>query len=254
MKHISTLNKVALIIAGSLFCMQMAQAAVFEIQKVASTDSLNLRANPGSSNAIVGRVPHNGKWIRTDGRRVSVGRTKWIKINWRGRSGWVNDYYIRQMQLGNAPQQPAVAAAQPQAARPAFVPAPAPRPVPVPAVRPQVFSAASLNQTGAWVLECGDRSPFWRVIVHPGKALEVNLRGRNAGIIPMTYQKQNKNQWNTAMKTVVQGSNGQFTTNMDIYYTQQCRHTLTNQNVRYRVEAMVNGELMRGCCRSLQIR
>ncbi len=254
MKLLSTLNKTAMIIAGSLLCMQMAQAAVFEIQRVASTDSLNLRAQPGSRNAIVGRVPHNGKWIRTDGRRVAVGRANWIKINWRGNVGWVNEHYVRQMQLNNTPQQPA-AAVQPQAA-PRPTPQAAPRPVPAPAprVRPPTITPAALYKKGAWVLECGNRSPFWRVVVHPGKALDVNLRGRNAGILPLTYQKQDKNKWNTAMKTVVKGSNGWFGTDMTVYYTKQCHHTLVNQNTRYRAEALVNGEQMQGCCRAVQIR
>lgn len=255
MKHISMLHKIALIIALSLIAMPMAQAAVFEIQRVASTDSLNLRAKPGARNAIVGRVPHNGRWIRTDGRRVAVGRTNWIRIDWRGQKGWVNEYYIRQMQLNKTPQQPA--RAQPPAARPNVVAAPrpnvAPRPAPPPP-RPPVLTAAQLHKKGAWVLECGNRSPFWRVLVHPGKALEVNLRGRNAGIIPMTYQKQDKNKWNTAMKTVVRSSNGRFATDMTIHYTKQCRHTLSNQNVHYRVNAMVNGEQMQGCCRAVQLR
>jgi len=248
MKYISIVNKVSLTIAASLLCMQMAQAAVYEIQRVASTDSLNLRAQPGARNAIVGRVPHNGKWIRTDGRRVAVGRTNWIKINWRGRAGWVNEHFVRQMQLNNAPQQPA---AQPQAARPAI---PVPRAAPAPAPRPPVITAAALHRKGAWVLECGDKSPFWRVIVHPGKALDVNLRGRNAGILPLTYQKQDKNRWNTAMKTVVKSSNGRFATDMTIHYTKQCRHTLSNQDTRYRVKAMLNGEQMQGCCRAVQLR
>jgi len=247
MKHISTTTKLTLIVAGSLVCMQLAQAAVFEIHRVASTDSLNLRAKPGANNAIVGRVPHNGRWIRTDGRRVAVGRTNWIKISWQGRTGWVNETFVRQMQLDKTPQQPTIAAA-PQPARPAPVPRAAPAP------RPPVINAATLHKKGAWVLECGDRSPFWRVIVHPGKALDVNLRGRNAGILPMTYQKQNKNRWNTAMKTIVKSSNGRFATDMTIHYTKQCHHTLSNQKVHYRVKAMINGEQMQGCCRAVQLR
>lgn len=257
MKQISLLHKIALILTLSLVSLPMAQAAVFEIQRVASTDSLNLRAKPGARNAIVGRVPHNGRWIRTDGRRVAVGRTNWIRIDWRGNVGWVNEYYIKQQIVGGAP----TVAAQPQAARPsAAAPAPRPnvaaRPAPPapPVIRPPVLTAATLYKKGAWILECGSRSPFWKVLVHPGKALEVNLRGRNTGILPMTHQSQKKNKWNTAMKTVVKGSNGRFFTDMTVYYTQQCRHTLTNQNVRYRAEAQLNGERFQGCCRSVQIR
>ncbi len=246
MKQISKVSSLIFVLVMSVFAGQVAQAAVFEIQRVASTDSLNLRAKPGARNAIVGVVPHNGKWIRTDGRRVRVGQANWIKITWRGRTGWVNDYYIRQMQLNNTAPQPANNA-QPQAPRPAAAPQAAPVP------RPPVLNEATLKKKGSWVLECGDISPFWRVIVYPGKALEVNLRGRNAGVLPMTYQKQDKNKWNTAMKTVVKSSNGHFATDMTIRYTKQCRHTLSKQNVRYRVKAQVNGEQMQGCCRAVQL-
>ncbi|MGB1311066.1 MAG: SH3 domain-containing protein, partial [Leucothrix sp.] len=168
MKHIKKISHLALFIISLVF-IAPTQAAVFEIQRVASTDSLNLRAKPGARNAIVGRVPHNGKWIRTDGRRVAVGRTQWIKINWRGRVGWVNERYVRQMVLNKAPQPTTVApTTTPQAPRPAAAPTPPPL--------PPSLSVAALHKKGAWVLECGNKSPFWRVIVHPGKALEVNLR------------------------------------------------------------------------------
>jgi uncharacterized protein YraI len=247
-KQIRKVSSLIFILVLTVFFGQIAQAAVFEIQRVQSTDSLNLRAQPGARNAIVGTVPHNGKWIRTDGRRVRVGQTNWIKITWQGRTGWVNDYYIRQMVLNNtAPQVPA---AQPQVARPQVV-RPAQPATPTP--RPPVLNEATLKKKGSWVLECGDLSPFWRVVVYPGKALEVNLRGRNAGVLPMTYQKQDKNKWNTAMKTVVKGSNGRFGTDMTIRYTKQCRHTLAKQNVRYRVKAQVNGEQLQGCCRAVQL-
>jgi uncharacterized protein YraI len=235
-KQISIVNRLFIVIATSFLFMQLASAAVFEIQRVASTDSLNLRAQPGARNAIVGRIPHNGKWIRTDGKRVAVGQTIWINITWQGKTGWVNEHFIRPMQTANAPVQP-------QAVRPA-----------VQAPRAPVINAATLNKKGAWVLECGHRSPFWRVIVHPGKALEVNLRGKDSGILPLTYQKQDKNKWNTAMKTVVKSSNGRFAADMTIHYTKQCHHTLANQNVRYRVKALINNEELQGCCRAVQLR
>ena len=246
MKRISKIIGLIFLFGLSLSWVAVSQAAVFEIQRVAPTDSLNLRANPGVTNPIVGRVPHNGKWIRTDGRRFKVGNTNWIKITWQGRTGWVNEYYIRQMQLPNQSNQNT--ATQPKVTRPAPQVA-----APVPPRRP-VLNEATLKKKGSWVLECGDLSPFWKVIVYPGKALEVNLRGNNAGVLPMTYQKQDKNKWNTAMKTVVKSSNGRFATDMTIRYTKQCRHTLSKQNVRYRVKALINAEQFQGCCRAVQIR
>jgi uncharacterized membrane protein/uncharacterized protein YraI len=245
MKQINKITRIGLTLAATLLYVQVAQAAVFQIKGVESWDSLNMRSQPGSKNAVVAKIPSNGKYIRPTGQRKSVGRTVWTQVTWQGRTGWVSERYIRPMQV--APQTRV--AAQPNTS------------VRAPAVRPQAAAAPRIaprpnpvsNSKGKWVLECGNRSPFWRTIVHPGKALDVNLRGRPAGMIPMTYEKQRRNKWNTAMKTEIKSSNGRFTTDLTIKYTKQCLHTLSNQKVHYRVEALINGERLNGCCKAVRI-
>lgn len=240
--NISTLlGRTGFVIATMLLSIQMAQAAVFQIHGVASSDSLNMRSQPGTRNAVVGKIPFNGKYIRTTGQRVSVGRTVWTKVTWQGKTGWVSERYIRPMQV--APQTTAPRVAQPAATRPA------PR-ANTPAAIPRTAPAS--GSKGKWVLECGNMSPFWKVVVHP-KALDVNHRGQAAGMLPIIYEKQDRNRWNTAMKTVLKSSNGRSQADMTIKYTKQCFHTLSKQNVHYRVKAMIRGEEMNGCCRAVRV-
>lgn len=245
---IKLLGRAAIALAATILSIQMAQAAVFQIKGVESWDSLNIRSKPGSKNSIVGKIPHNGQYIRTNGQRVAVGRTVWVKITWQGKTGWVSERYIKPMVIAPAPQ-----VVQPRAPVPAAnTPRPAARPAPAPQ-RPTVARTTQApGSKGKWVLECGNMSPFWKVIVHP-KALEVNHRGQPAGMLPIIYEKQDRNRWNTAMKTVLKSSNGYTQTDMTIRYTKQCFHTLTKQNVHYRVKALVRGEEMNGCCRAVRV-
>lgn len=244
MKISTLLGRAGLVVAASLLSIQMAQAAVFQIQGVAQSDSLNMRSKPGTKHAVVGKIPSNGKYIRTSGQRVTVGRTVWTKVTWQGKTGWVSERYIRPMQTTQAPQV---------VAPPAVPPAGTPRPLTGRnTIAPVARTAPASGSKGKWVLECGNMSPFWRVIVHP-KALDVNHRGQAAGMLPITYEKQNRNRWNTAMKTVLKSSNGRAQADMTILYTKQCFHTLSKQNVHYRVKAMIRGEEMNGCCRAVRI-
>lgn len=223
MKSITLIGKIALALGASLLTMQLAQAATFQIQGVASWDSLNMRIKPGVKNKVITKIPYNGKNIRLTGQRVSVGRTVWTQINWQGKTGWVSEQYIRPTKS---------------------IPKAAPKPI--------TRTTAAPGSKGKWVLECGNMSPFWKVVVHP-KALDVNHRGQAAGMIPITYEKQDRNRWNTAMKTVLKSSNGQIQADLTIKYTKQCFHTLSKQNVHYRVKAMIRGEEMQGCCRAIRI-
>ncbi|WP_158278911.1 SH3 domain-containing protein [Leucothrix arctica] len=244
MTRFSKFTRIGLTIAATLFSVQIAQAAVFQINGVESWDTLNMRSQPGSKSAVVTKIPANGKYIRATGQRQSVGNTVWTKVTWQGKTGWVSERFIRPMQAAPAqarPTAPNTAARAPQRPQPAAAPRAA-----VPRTK------AVSGSKGKWVLECGDRSPFWRTIVHP-KALDVNLRGQAAGMIPITYEKQRRNRWNTAMKTELKSSNGRFTTNLTIKYTKQCLHTLSNQKVHYRVDALINGEQLNGCCKAVRI-
>lgn len=254
MKNIRTIKQVCLIVAGTLLSVQMAQASMFQIADVASWDTLNMRAQPGASASVVGKIPANGQNIRHLGKQVKVGNTTWVNIIWQGRNGWVSSRYIRPMPASSAAAPASSAAPQAPASRnTASAQPPAAQPQAVTAVRPTTArTPAASNSKGKWVLECGDRSPFWRVVVHP-KALEVNKHGQAIGMLPITYEKQDRNRWNTAMKTVLKASNGPFSTNMTIKYTKQCDYTLRNERVHYWVEANLGGDVFKGCCRAVRI-
>lgn len=250
MKSIRTIKQVCLTVAGTLLSFQMAHASMFQIDGVASWDSLNMRAKPGTSASVVGKIPANGQNIRHLGKQVKVGNTTWVNVIWQGRNGWVSSRYIRPMP---AAQAPAPRPAAPASRNTAAAQPPAAQPQPATAIRPTTARTPAVsNSKGKWVLECGDRSPFWRVVVHP-KTLDVNKHGQAIGMLPITYEKQDRNRWNTAMKTVLKATNGPFRTDMTIKYTKQCNYTLRNERVHYWVEANLNGDVFKGCCRAVRI-
>lgn len=250
MKKTTLLGRSALMIVASLLSIQMVQAALYQIKGVANWDSLNMRSNAGSKNPIIGKIPANGKYIRVDGKKVTIGRTVWVHVTWQGKSGWVSERYIRPMQTAQVPPVVVLRNTTATGTPPQVTTQPATRPAPKPAI---TRTKAVAGSKGQWVLECGNMSPFWKVIVHP-KALEVNHRGQAAGMLPIIYEKQERNKWNTANKTVLKSSNGRNQTDMTITYTKQCFHTLSKQNVHYRVKALVRGEEMSGCCRAVRIK
>ena len=250
MTSIRTIKQVCLMVAGTLLSIQMAHASMFQIDGVASWDSLNMRAKPGTSASVVGKIPANGQNIRHLGNQVTVGNTTWVNVIWQGRNGWVSSRYIRPMP---AAQAPAPRPAAPASRNTAAAQPPAAQPQSATTIRPTTARTPAVsNSKGKWVLECGDRSPFWRVVVHP-KTLDVNKHGQAIGMLPITYEKQDRNRWNTAMKTVLKATNGPFRTDMTIKYTKQCNYTLRNERVHYWVEANLNGDVFKGCCRAVRI-
>lgn len=232
MKYVSITKRVYFVFAVLCLSISVAQAATFQVKGVKSWDSLNMRAKPGVKSVITGKIPANGKDIYHLGDNITIGRTSWLKVRWQGKVGWVSQHYLQKIPT----TQKAISLKPPKKS-----------------TAKTVKPATSVPQSkGKWVLECGNLSPFWKVIVHP-KALQVNLRGKPIGMLPITYEKQDRNRWNTAMKTVLKSANNRFNTNLTIKYTKQCFHTLSKQNVHYRVNAFLSGEALQGCCKAVRI-
>lgn len=71
-----------------------AYSANYKIINVANWDSLNVRSGAGTGFDVVNEIPANSSNIKivSDGR--DVGGSTWVKINWEGKSGWVNQRYL----------------------------------------------------------------------------------------------------------------------------------------------------------------
>jgi len=110
------------------------------------------------------------------------------------------------------------------------------------------------KEAGKWILQCGDKKPYWKVELHP-KSLEI-YRDKYTKSLPITLKKQHKNKWNTALKTVVKGKKGSDSLEMTIKYaySKRCYDTLSSLVVPYKVTTVFNGETLTGCCHAVQLK
>lgn len=60
------------------------------VRRVAFNDVLHVRTGPGPANSAVGAIPPTACGVT----RTGACHGPWCRIAWRGRSGWVNTYYI----------------------------------------------------------------------------------------------------------------------------------------------------------------
>lgn len=79
----------------------------YEVIGVASSDVLNVRAEPSSDAAQVGSIPHDARGIRLV-RCISVadnrtGRQTWCEVDFGPTSGWTNARYLRAEAVVSAP-------------------------------------------------------------------------------------------------------------------------------------------------------
>lgn len=227
------------------------QAEQYKVIKVASWDSLNMRSGPGVKNGVVAKLPHNATAVRLVGGSQQVGRTHWVEVSWQGKRGWVSKAYLgRQVAVpvaGALSNQPAPAAP----AAPARVPAaPAAQPRPAP---PPTNHIVKKKQSGMWILECGNRSPYWKVEILP-EWLRGTLGAHKTGM-PITHKRQKHGKYrNVAVETEVRGQNRWNRLRMVLTYNKSCYSTLTNRKVSFSVEGTFNNDVISGCCHSYQVK
>ena len=80
-----------------------AKSTVYAVQGVSADDSLNLREGPGTNNAIIARLPYNGRGVVSMGEEQSLTKTNWVKVAWAGRQGWVNKRYLTTVDMQGRP-------------------------------------------------------------------------------------------------------------------------------------------------------
>jgi len=66
----------------------------YRVIGVKQGDVLYIRPGPGNLKVIIGRIPPNGTGIMVTGRGKRSGRSTWVPIKYRGKSGWVNRRYL----------------------------------------------------------------------------------------------------------------------------------------------------------------
>jgi len=67
---------------------------VYVVKGITAGGVLNIRANAGAANSIVGRIPHDGQGIVATGKEKKVGSAVWVQISWNNVEGWVSKRYL----------------------------------------------------------------------------------------------------------------------------------------------------------------
>jgi len=257
-----------------------AESALFSVTHVGENDNLNVRAGAGVKNEIVTTIPFDGGAIELLGDKITLGKTHWVLIKWKGITGWVSKYYLDADQSVNIESTKVATvdlAAADKVDATVKVAETKEQPTASDDKEERVSSTTEQEKTitkvteskedktevteaelapqpqEEWVLRCGNKSPYWKVDIHP-KWMDV-LKGDYETDLPITKKKQDRNRWNTALKTVVHGKNGRNNLQMTIKYaySKRCYDTLSGLRVPYKVVTKFNGEELTGCCRAVKV-
>ncbi len=249
---------------------QTLSTPLYSVAHVKEKDNLNVRAGAGVSNEVVTTIPFDGNTIELLGDEATLGKTHWVLIKWKGITGWVSKYYLT---AEKAKVEEAVASVSTDKEEIATeieqkTEATEVEKVAITDQETDVAAEETVAKTNTeavkveatadepqeeWVLRCGNKTPYWKVDVHP-KWMDV-LKGDYETGLPITKKKQDKNRWNTALKTVVHGKNGRNNLQMTIKYaySKRCYDTLSGLRVPYKVVTQFNGEELTGCCRAVKV-
>ena len=69
---------------------------LYRVVGVAEDDVLYIRDRPGPQNASVGKIPADGVDIRVLEGTERVGQSTWVRVNYKGITGWVNNRFLRE--------------------------------------------------------------------------------------------------------------------------------------------------------------
>lgn len=230
MKTAPFFSALALALALSVSSVQAA-SDVYVVTSVTAGEFLNMRANAGTSNSVVGRIPYNGQGIVTTGEEKKVGNTVWAKIYWNGVGGWVSKrYLLPEDQAASAPPAPA----------PATPPAVAVPPVKVPSTITPPPPKAAAN-----VLVCSGTEPFWRIDVSDAN-LSVKMMDGPQYNVPVTFRQTSANNTTIAVIAGVAGTNN---TQAFMQKVDSCSDGISDTNYPYSVTAVLNNQrVVSGCC------
>ena len=69
-------------------------AKLYRVVGVAEDDVLYVRSKPGRQHSSVGEIPPNGVGIQILEGRERVGQSTWVRVKYRGLTGWVNSRFL----------------------------------------------------------------------------------------------------------------------------------------------------------------
>ena len=71
----------------------------YDLVNIASNDSLSVRAGAGTSHDVIAKIPAGTKFISSNGKQQTVGKSTWLNVHYGQREGWVNKRYLQASQL-----------------------------------------------------------------------------------------------------------------------------------------------------------
>nr|CAA6817354.1 MAG: Unknown protein [uncultured Thiotrichaceae bacterium] len=226
-----------------IFCLVLPisgwAADQFNVIKVESWDTLNMRAGPGVKNSVIAKLPHNAKNLAMTGGKQSVGRANWVEVKWQGKTGWVSKSYLG-AQTAVATQSSAAAPEASPVQQAETMSAPEPK------------NIIKKKQSGMWILECGNASPYWKVNVLP--EWMSGVLGKHKTGMAITHKRQEHGKHHkVALETEIRGANRWNRLRMTMNYTRSCYSRLTKKKEAFSVKGMFNNTEISGCCRALQV-
>ena len=239
-------NRITLLLAVVMALFVGAvQADAYRVTGVESWDTLNMRAEPGSSSAVVTKIPHNGSGLLIQGASQKIGKTTWVKVSWQQHTGWVSQAYLEKMP-SEAPASPEITASVPE-------PEKIDEPLPTPSEPAPGKTIQKEKVSGMWILECGNSSPFWKVEVLP--EWMVGTLGQHKTGMPITHTHQEHGKYHkVALTTEIKGANKWNHLEMTLTYTRSCYNSLFKRKVPFQMTGTFNEEEISGCCRSMQVK
>lgn len=81
---------------GSLHFSVYAEEVLYEVTRVADNDSLNVRVQPGIKHEVAFTLDAKAGNVKITGTSKVNGAT-WARVDWYGKSGWVNQYYLQKV-------------------------------------------------------------------------------------------------------------------------------------------------------------
>jgi hypothetical protein len=277
MKRISLLAFIvlALITIDATFTMAYAESKVtiFKVTKVSPGNTLKLRAWPSPKSRIKSKLPYSAKDLTETGKQRTIGKTKWLEVNWRDTKGWVN---ARNLQKTGVLLHPNRIATNSKASRnnksitqsAQIISKPIATPVESLDEKPQEYAGDRYDQptqvavarelkTALTADEEGD--PRQKILLCDGKNpkywnIKMNMADRNMKIkfsdkqtfnVPINYHA-----WATPnkLRMNIGGNQGRNVVDVNLEKTDACYNGITKSSFTYEVNATINRNFYSGCC------
>ena len=96
LKRISAcyLNFLLTLISANSAALAESTVSFYDITQVAADDTLSLRAQAGSRNPLLAKIPDDARFLMATGREQKLGKSTWLELNYGQHTGWVNKHYL----------------------------------------------------------------------------------------------------------------------------------------------------------------